>query len=98
MSAEDPGSARPDVAVIDAAIQSLLADRADDATLCPSEVARVLERPGVPWRSLMDVRAAAARLVDEGQLLVMQGGQAVDPATARGPIRLRRRHSGRGSP
>ncbi len=72
-------------------IQALLTERAEDATICPSEVARALERPGIPWRSLMaDVRAAAARLAHEGRLSVTQGGQVVDPATARGPIRLGR--------
>ena len=86
----DPGKATEGAAIAET-IQSLLAERAVDATICPSEVARALKRPGVPWRSLMDdVRAVAARLVDEGRLSVTQGGQVVDPATARGPIRLRR--------
>ncbi len=86
-----PGNATPDGAVIAEAIQSLLAERADDATICPSETARVLERPGRPWRSLMDdVRTAAAQLAHDGLLSVMQGGRVVDPAAARGPIRLGR--------
>ena len=88
---DDPGKAMPEGAAIAEAVLSMLAERADDATICPSEVARALERPGVPWRSMMDdVRAVAARLVDEDRLSVTQGGQVVDPATARGPIRLRR--------
>lgn len=87
----DPGKATPDGAAIAEAIQSLLAERADDATICPSEVARALERPGHPWRSLMDdVRTAAAQLAHDGLLSVMQGGEVVDPAAARGPIRFGR--------
>ncbi len=58
-------------------------------TMCPSEVARALDPED--WRPLMDeVRAAAARLVATGDIEVTQGGEVVDPATARGPIRLRR--------
>jgi hypothetical protein len=36
-----------------------------------------------------DVRAAAARLQDEGRLRVTQGDDEVDPLDAAGPIRLR---------
>jgi len=34
-------------------------------------------------------RAAARRLVASGEAQVTQGGQVVDPSTARGPIRVR---------
>ena len=58
-------------------------------TMCPSEVARALAPED--WRPLMSVvREAAASLVASGEIEVTQGGAAVDPATARGPIRLRR--------
>ncbi|MCB9870983.1 MAG: DUF2256 and DUF3253 domain-containing protein [Planctomycetes bacterium] len=72
------------------AILSLLATRSGAATVCPSEVAR-RERPD-DWRGCMEaVRRAARRLVGQGEIEVVQGGRVVDAATARGPIRLRRR-------
>jgi len=36
------------------------------------------------------VRQAARRLVDAGDAEVTQGGSVVDPATAKGPIRIRK--------
>lgn len=60
--------------------------RGPGRTLCPSEVARALAGE---WRPLMPaVRAEAARLAAAGRLAVTQRGAAVDPLTARGPIRL----------
>ena len=38
------------------------------------------------------VREAARRLVARGEVDIVQGGHVVDPSTAKGPIRLRRRH------
>ncbi len=59
-------------------------------TMCPSEVARALDPED--WRPLMPVvREAAASLVAAGEIEVTQGGEVVDLASARGPIRLRRR-------
>ena len=70
------------------AILELLARRRPGATICPSEVARG-EAPD-DWRPLMpEVRAAAAKLAAAGRLEITQGGAIVDPATARGPLRLR---------
>ncbi|WP_246125446.1 DUF3253 domain-containing protein [Cellulomonas xylanilytica] len=75
---------------LEQAIVDLLARRAPDATICPSEAARAIG--GASWRPLMEpARAAARRLVDAGTIEVTQGGQVIDPSTARGPIRLRRR-------
>lgn len=72
-----------------AAILGLLDQRAADATICPSEAARLIG--GDDFREHMDtVREAAAALVAEGHVEVTQGGQPVDIAHARGPIRLRR--------
>nr|WP_025311944.1 DUF3253 domain-containing protein [Roseibacterium elongatum] len=57
--------------------------RGADKTFCPSEVARELS---ADWRPLMPkVRRVAAGL----PLIATQRGAAVDPVTARGPIRLR---------
>ena len=77
------------MADLERAILDLLERRAP-ATICPSDVARAVG-PADGWRALMGpVRAAAQRLVDAGALEVTQGGEVVDLATARGPIRLRR--------
>ena len=68
--------------VIAARLRDMAAARAP-ATLCPSEVARALASD---WRPLMDrVRCIAAGLPE---IAVTQGGAEVDPALARGPIRL----------
>ena len=68
----------------------LLATRAQDATICPSEAARAVG--GDDWRPLMEpARAAAGRLVAAGTVEITQGGAVVDLATAKGPIRIRRR-------
>ena len=70
---------------VEAKILQLVGRRS--GTVCPSEVARALSDD---WRPLMPVvREAAARLVTEGKVEVTQGGEVVDLATARGPIRIR---------
>ncbi len=71
-------------------ILKLLRQRKAGASICPSDAARAA-RPQ-SWRPLMDdVRAAAARLADRGEVDVTQRGQRVDAGTARGPIRIRLR-------
>ena len=72
-----------------ASIRELLATRAQDATICPSEAARAVG--GEEWRDLMEpARRAARRLVAEGEVEITQRGTVVDPSTAKGPIRIRR--------
>lgn len=78
------------------AIMRLCRDRGADKSICPSEAARAVAAhhaatsDGDAWRDLMPtVRAAAEDLVREGQIVVTQKGAIVDPATARGAIRLR---------
>ncbi|MGA8846216.1 MAG: DUF3253 domain-containing protein [Nocardioides sp.] len=74
---------------LESAITELLAARAEDATICPSEAARLVG--GEDWRDLMEpARSAARRLVEAGQVEITQAGQVVDAATAQGPIRIRR--------
>ena len=76
---------------LEAAILELLAGRAPTATICPSDAARAVGDED-SWRELMDpARAAAARLVDRGEVEITQGGEVVDLTTAKGPIRIRRR-------
>ena len=75
---------------LEARILELLAVRAGGASICPSEAARA-EEPD-DWRPLMEpARRAARRLVAKGKALMTQGGRTVDPSTAKGPIRIRRR-------
>ena len=82
---------------LEARILQLLDERGEGRTICPSDAARSVYAEGQGgspddgWRDLMEpVRRAARRLVDQGQVVVTQGGEVVDPETARGPIRLRR--------
>jgi hypothetical protein len=71
-------------------ILRLLRQRKEGASICPSDAARAARPQG--WRALMDdVRAAAARLADRGEVDVTQRGQRIDAETARGPIRIRLR-------
>ncbi|MDF9716070.1 DUF3253 domain-containing protein [Nocardioides sp. ChNu-153] len=76
---------------IAAAVDDLLDARAAGATICPSEAARRVAGDDGDWRALMDpVRAVVGDLVGQGRVEVTQGGEVVDLATARGPIRVRR--------
>ena len=66
-----------------------LAARAPSSSICPSDVAR--ELGDEHWRDLMEpARQAARRLTASGEVEVTQGGEVVDGATARGPVRIRR--------
>jgi hypothetical protein len=74
---------------LEQAIGALLDDRRPGATICPSEAARAVDGHG--WRDLMPAaRAAAGRLAAAGDVEVTRGGEVVDVATARGPVRIRR--------
>ena len=72
-----------------AAVRALLRHRRPESTICPSDAARVAG--GSAWRDVMDTaRAVAAELAADGLVEVRQHGQLVDPATARGALRLAR--------
>jgi len=72
-----------------AAMRVLLRNRAPEATICPSDAARVVG--GAAWRDLMaQAREVAADLAREGVITVRQAGREVEPAEASGPIRLGR--------
>jgi hypothetical protein len=77
---------------LERAILDLLEQRRPTATICPSDAARtVYEGDDDGWRALMEpARRAARRLVEAGEVEITQAGRPVDPATARGPIRIRR--------
>jgi len=81
---------RPTDATVRLAIADLLSQRAAEATVCPSEVARALSAED--WRPLMpQVRAVAIDMARQGRLEIRQRGQALSPdAELRGPIRLGR--------
>lgn len=94
---------RPVDRALEESIRGLLAQRAHDATICPSEAARAVAAAGGAsgsttdggaddaWRALMEpARRAARRLVAAGEVEITQGGRVVDPSTAKGPIRVRR--------
>ncbi|AMU96828.1 hypothetical protein NY98_19250 [Xanthomonas citri pv. fuscans] len=81
----------PDDAQVAALIRRLLAQRRPGQSICPSEVARALSDDAAVWRNLMpQVRAVAAAAAGRGLVRITQQGRTVDPATARGPIRLMR--------
>jgi hypothetical protein len=72
----------PSEAEVAAALMRLARSRGPAKTFCPSEAARALAHD---WRPLMPrLRRVAAGL----PLRATQGGRAVDPCGARGPIRL----------
>ncbi|WP_243696130.1 DUF3253 domain-containing protein [Labedella phragmitis] len=74
---------------LEATILELLDKRAATATICPSDAARAVGDDD--WRDLMEpARCAARRLVADGVVDITQGGNVVDPSTAKGPIRIRR--------
>jgi hypothetical protein len=71
-------------------ILDLLGKRAATSTICPSDAARAVGDED-SWRDLMEpARRAARRLVADGVVDITQGGNVVDPSTAKGPIRIRR--------
>ncbi|TLM85124.1 DUF3253 domain-containing protein [Pseudarthrobacter sp. NamE5] len=91
-TAPAPGSATGQQ--LEAAILELLAARAATSSICPSDAARAVG--GENWRGLMEpARTAARRLVQAGEVEITQGGAVVDPATAKGPIRIRRVKQGK---
>jgi hypothetical protein len=82
------------------AILALLAERGPAKTICPSEAAKLVagndrkkeKSHRREWEALMEpARAAARRLVAQNRIVITQHNRIVDPATAKGPIRLRLR-------
>ena len=79
----------PDRAEIKITLQSLLASRGPEKSICPSEVARCLADQQ-DWRRLMEpVRDVARELARQGEIVITQGGREVDPDDFKGPIRIR---------
>lgn len=86
----DASTESRDDRTLEETILALLGTRAPGTTICPSDAARAVG--GDDWRGLMeDTRRAARSLNARGEVDITQGGIPVDPATAKGPIRIRRR-------
>jgi hypothetical protein len=72
------------------AILALLASRAEGATICPSEAARLLAGPQGDWRAEMEaVHAATDALAEAGMLRLSWKGTEMQKR--RGPYRIARR-------
>lgn len=79
---------------IEQIIIELLEQRATDASICPSEAAKIIAGSD-DWHADMEpVRMAARRLQRAGRISITQKGRPVNPDTAKGPIRLRLRGIG----
>ena len=77
---------------LEAAILELLAERGPGKSICPSEAAKLVGGTASrhDWESLLEpARAAARRLAKTGKVVITQKDRPVDPARAKGPIRLR---------
>lgn len=69
-------------------LKSRVAHSGRATTICPSEAARAVSPDN--WNPLMDrTRNAARRLVAKGLVEIAQGGRAVEPSRAKGPIRIK---------
>ncbi len=84
-----PVAGIPDTALICDTILRLVAARGADKSICPSEAARALSPT---WQALLPaVRRAAVTLAEAGRIDILRKGKPVEPADARGVIRLRSR-------
>ena len=83
---------KDDAGRIQGCLLELLARRAPEASVCPSEVARHLAGDDGPWRDWMaPVREAAQGLAESGVVEITQGAAVLQPrGPYHGPIRIRR--------
>lgn len=80
----------PQDEALETAIRDLLARGSRTAGVGATDVAR--EVGGDDWRAVVEpARRAARRLVAAGEVELVQGGRVVDPSTAKGEFRIRRR-------
>ncbi|KRF35465.1 hypothetical protein ASG94_13605 [Nocardioides sp. Soil805] len=80
----------PQDEALEAAVADLLARSSRATGIAASDAARAVG--GDDWRELVEpARRAARRLAAAGEVEIVQGGRAVDPSTARGEFRIRRR-------
>jgi hypothetical protein len=72
------------------AILTLLAERSEGATICPSEAARRLAGPQGDWRAEMDaIHTATDQLAEAGAITLSWKGADIEKR--RGPYRIARR-------
>ncbi|MCL9998318.1 MAG: DUF3253 domain-containing protein [Erythrobacter sp.] len=72
------------------AILALLGQRAEGATICPSEAARLLAGPQGDWRAAMEaVHTAVDALAEQGAVRLSWRGAQMQKR--RGPYRIARR-------
>lgn len=69
------------------AILSLLQQRGEGKTICPSEVLSPSDKQDKEM--MEEVRAEAKELARKGIIEICQSGEAIDPDNIKGPIRLR---------
>lgn len=88
-SAQTTAKSRITKKAISEKILELLHERNEGSTICPSEVARALDKDD--WRELMDkVRDVADDLMADKKIYVTQRGKKISSAVdAKGPIRLK---------
>ncbi len=80
----------PQDEALESAITDLLAGRGRSGGIAATDAARSVG--GDDWRELVEpARRAARRLAAAGEVEIVQGGRVVDPSTAKGEIRIRRR-------
>ena len=72
-----------------ATMRTLLRHRPPEATICPSDAARVVG--GTSWRALMEeARSVATELALQQVVVILQHGEEVDLADTIGPVRIGR--------
>lgn len=79
----------PDAGVIEATLLRLIAEHAGK-TVDPAEAARVLGGPHPDgWGPLMQpIRRVAVALAEQGRVVILRKGKAVDPRDFKGVYRL----------
>lgn len=83
-------SLRVDVAALSDTIMSLVRERGNEKTICPSEAARKLagSDPDV-WGAMMPhVRKVAIGLAREGRVVIYRKGKAITPEDLKGVYRI----------
>jgi hypothetical protein len=87
---ENQPVSRPDPAAIEATLLRLIADREPGKTTDPQEAARALggDHPD-GWGPLMQpIRRVAVALAEQGRVVILRKGKAVDPRDFKGVYRL----------
>lgn len=89
----DNAPATDSTSTLDETILSLCARAKPGRTICPTDAAQAFaaarNEGELGWRAhLQDVRRAAVRLAEAGQIVIYRKGKPVDPSDFRGVYRL----------